>query len=129
MRLLWRGFHTLIKNTSFSSPTDVRSHNPPSFGAQRPRYRSFPSPIDVGLSTPPSGFNFLAGTLPDISSDTICNSPNPSRYWLLWVFPFRFPLKVFKMHMLERDFHTFIKKMLCSPPQPIWNLTLNLFGR
>ena len=36
-RLLGRGFHTLIKNVSFSSPTVVESHNPPSLGAQRPR--------------------------------------------------------------------------------------------
>ena len=27
MRLLGRGFHTLIKNVSFFSPTDVRSQN------------------------------------------------------------------------------------------------------
>jgi len=33
-RLLERGFHSLIKNNSFSSPTDVGSHNPPHFGAQ-----------------------------------------------------------------------------------------------
>ena len=26
--LLGRGFHALVKNTSFSSPTNVRSHNP-----------------------------------------------------------------------------------------------------
>ena len=26
-RLIERGFHTLIKNASFSSPTDVGSHN------------------------------------------------------------------------------------------------------
>ena len=36
-RLLGRGFHTLINNASFSSPTDVGSHNPPPFGAQHPR--------------------------------------------------------------------------------------------
>ena len=40
-RLLERGFHTLIKNASFFSPTDVRSHNPPPFRAQRPYWRSF----------------------------------------------------------------------------------------
>ena len=28
---LGRGFHTLIKNISFSSPTDVGFHNPPPF--------------------------------------------------------------------------------------------------
>ena len=37
MRLLRRYFHTLIRNTSFSPPTDVRSHNPPPLRAQRPR--------------------------------------------------------------------------------------------
>ena len=31
-RLLGRGFHTLVKNASFSSPTDVGSHNPPRSG-------------------------------------------------------------------------------------------------
>ena len=35
--LLGRGFHTLIKNVSLSSPTDIGSHNSPPFGAQRPR--------------------------------------------------------------------------------------------
>ncbi|KAG7035059.1 hypothetical protein SDJN02_01854, partial [Cucurbita argyrosperma subsp. argyrosperma] len=30
-----RSFHTLIKNVSFFSPIDVRSHNPPPFRAQR----------------------------------------------------------------------------------------------
>ena len=29
--LLGRGFHTLVKNILFSSPTDVGSHNSPSF--------------------------------------------------------------------------------------------------
>ena len=28
-RILGRGFHTLIRNASFPSPTDVGSHNPP----------------------------------------------------------------------------------------------------
>ena len=27
-RMLGRGFHTLIRNVSFPSPTDVESHNP-----------------------------------------------------------------------------------------------------
>ena len=31
-RVLGRGFLTLIKNVSFSSPTDMGSHNPPPFG-------------------------------------------------------------------------------------------------
>ena len=40
MRLLGRGFYTHIKNVLFSSSTDVRSHNPPSFGAQHPRWHT-----------------------------------------------------------------------------------------
>ena len=82
--MLGRGFHTLIKNVSFFSPTDMESHNPPPSGpdtcsllrsmwnppihspsglsvladtlprvyplwGQRPRWHSFPSPIDVGI--------------------------------------------------------------------------------
>ena len=35
-RLLGRRFHTLIKNVSFPFPTNVGSHNPPLFEAQRP---------------------------------------------------------------------------------------------
>ena len=37
MRLLGRGFHTLIKNVLFHSPADVGSHNPPPFETQHPR--------------------------------------------------------------------------------------------
>ena len=51
--LLGRGFHTLIKNASFFSPTEVGSHNPPLFGAQRSRCHSFLSPINVGPPNPP----------------------------------------------------------------------------
>ena len=32
--LIGRGFHTLIRNASFSSPTNMGSHNPPPLGAQ-----------------------------------------------------------------------------------------------
>ncbi|KAL4330679.1 hypothetical protein AHAS_Ahas13G0424200 [Arachis hypogaea] len=62
--MLERDIHTLIKHTSFSSPTDVGPYNPPPNGAQRPRWH-----IDPG-----SGFN------------TICNSlDHPlARYCPLW---------------------------------------------
>ena len=87
-RLLGRSFHTLTNNVSFSSPTDVGSHNSPPFGAQRPRWHSFPSPIDVGPpNSPPLGLSVLAGTSPFeaqpsrwhlvFDSDTICNRPSP----------------------------------------------------
>ena len=32
--LLGRGFHTLVRNASFPSPTDLGSHNLPPLGAQ-----------------------------------------------------------------------------------------------
>ena len=52
-RLLGRGFHALIKNVSFYSPTNVGSHNPPSSRAQHSRRHLFPSPINMGPPNPP----------------------------------------------------------------------------
>ena len=125
MRLLERGFHTPIKDISFSSPNDVGSHNPPQFGAQRPHWHSFLSPIDVGPlpNPPPSRPSVLAGTLPHVhplrgsasslaycpvsGSDTICNNPP-----LADIVLFGLPLKVFKTRLLGRGFHTLIKGVL-----------------
>ena len=66
--LLGRDFHTLIKGVSFSSLINVGSHNPPPFGAQRSRWHSFPSPIDVGPppSRCPSGPSILGGASPGV---------------------------------------------------------------
>ena len=55
-RLLGGGFHTFINGVLFSSPTNVGHHNPPPFGAQRPRWHLFLSPIDVGLLPNPPPF-------------------------------------------------------------------------
>ena len=52
--LLGEVFHTLIKNVSFSSLANVGFHNPPTLGAQRPRWHSLLSPIDVGSHNPPT---------------------------------------------------------------------------
>ena len=93
-RLMGKGFHTLIKNASFSSPTDVGSHNPPSFGDQHPRWHSFPSPIDVGppihsplgptsllahrlMSTPLRGSVSSLAHHPMSGSDITCKGPSP----------------------------------------------------
>ena len=76
MRPLGRRFHTLIKNVSFPylipSPTD---HNPPPFGAQRPRWYT--------ASCPPlwSSASSLA-YFPVSDSDTICNT-EPRRRWIV----------------------------------------------
>ena len=81
-------------HASFSSLTDVGSHNPLPFRVQRPHSHSFSSPIEVGLPNSPSfGASVLAGTPPRVhpfrgsasslachlvsGSDTIYNSPNP----------------------------------------------------
>ena len=85
MRLLRRGFHTLIKNASFPSLTNVGSHNPPSLGGQRPRCRSV------------------------TGSDTICNCPSPLLVDIvLFGFPFQASPQGFKMRLLrERFLHSY----------------------
>ena len=137
MRLLGRGFHTLIKNVSFSSPTDVGSHNPPRFAAQRSRWHSFLSPIDVGPLDPPplgpcvlprtppgvhlhSGLSLLASTSPGADFDTICNSPSPplADIVLFGLSLLGFPTR-FKTRLLGRDFHTLIKNVLFSSPTDV----------
>ena len=95
---LREGFHTLIKGDLFSSPTNVGGHNPPPFGAQRPRWHSFLYPIDVGRppKSTPLGPSVLIGPPPRVyppsplrgtarrpahrpvtGSDTICNDQDP----------------------------------------------------
>ena len=56
----------------------------------------------------PSGLSLLTSTSP---SDVICNSPSPP---LVDIVLFRLSLKVFKMCLLGREFHTLIKNALFS---------------
>ena len=103
------------------------------FGTQRLCCHSFPSPIDVGPPfLPPihpiwgqrlcwhtarvhhsSRLSLLAAHRSVSAYDTICNSPNPP---LIDIVLFGLSLKVFKMHMLGRDFHTFLKNASFSSP-------------
>ena len=120
LRLLWRGFHTLIKNASFSSPTDVGSHNLPLFDAQRPRWHSFPSPINVGppihaLSNPAS----LMAHRSVSGSDTICNNPSPPLGDIVL-----FGLSLSGLHLLGRGFYTLIKNVSFSSPTNVGSHTL-----
>ena len=105
MLLLERGFHILIKNVSFSSPTDVGSHN-----------------------LPPSGPSILAG-IPVSGSNTVCNSPSSpfADIVLFKLFILGFSSR-FIMRLLGRDFHTFTR-MFRSPPQPKWDLTPNVVDK
>ena len=78
-RLLGRGFHTLIQGVSFSSPTDVRSHNPPPFKFQRPRWHSMWNPEHIHPLWGPA--SLLAHEV--FGSETICNSshnPPPFKF-------------------------------------------------
>ncbi|MED6159706.1 hypothetical protein PIB30_044631 [Stylosanthes scabra] len=43
--MLGRGIHILIRYALFSSPIDVGLHNPPSKGAQRPRWHIDPGSV------------------------------------------------------------------------------------
>ena len=80
-RLLGRGFRILIKNASFFSPTDVRSHNPLPLGAQRPRWHTAPCLFQpITYRRQPHGFI---------------------------------------THLLERGFHTLIKNALFSCPTDV----------
>ena len=110
MRLLGRGFHTLIKGVLFSSPTDVGSHNPPPFEAQRSCWHLFPSPIDVGpLNPPPFGPSVLVGTPPHV---------HPLRGSA-----FGFSLQGFKTSLLGRSFHTLINDVLFFSPTDVGSHT------
>ena len=40
------------------------------------------------------------------------------------VFPFTLPLKVFRMSLLGKGLNTLVK-MFCSPPEPMWDLTIH----
>ena len=120
LRLLGRGFHTLINNALFSSPTDVESHNLPLFGAQRPRWHSFPSPINLG---PPihalSGPASLMAHRPVSGFDTICNGPSPSLADIVL-----FGLSLSGLRLLGRGFHTLIKNASFSSPTDVIGLPI-----
>ena len=93
--LLGRGFHTLIKNASFSSTIDVRSHNSPPLGPSiltgthsllqlmwdPPIHPPFQGPTSLLahrlVSTPLRRSSSSQAHHPMSSSDIICNSPSP----------------------------------------------------
>ena len=128
--LLGRGLHTLIKNASFSSPTDVGSHNPP---PSEPKVlastRSLLQSMWDPSIHPPSGPSVLTSTPPRVHPllglasllthrlmsdyDTICNSPSPP---LANIALFRLSLEVSKTHLLGRGLHILIKNVSFSSP-------------
>ena len=101
-RLLWRVFHTLIKNVSFFFSTDMWSYNPP------------PLEPSVFVDTPPS-VHLLSGSAYSLANclvfdfDTICNSSSLPIIDIILFGLFGISLKVFKTRLLGRVFHTLIK--------------------
>ena len=105
MRLLEKGFHSYKKMFhSFSSPTNVGSHNPPPLGPMS------------SLAHPPV-----------FGSNTICNGPNPTLAEIVLLFGLSLPglpLKVL-IHVCQGEVSTSLQKMLHSRLQPMWDLTIH----
>ena len=114
--LLRRDFHTLIKNVSFSSPTNVGSHNPPPSvpsaladtcfllnRCRTPQSTPLRSPTSFLahhlVSTPFRGSTSSLAHRPLSSSDTICNNPSPP---LVDNVLFRLSLSGFSSRFLKR---------------------------
>ena len=135
--MIGKSLPTLIKGVS-------GSHNPPAFEAQRSRWHSFLSPIDVGPppNPPPSGPSVFMSTpsvnnlmstypiwetasslahCPVSDSYIICKSPSSplANIVLFSLFPFGLPLKDFKTHLLRKGFHTLIKGVSFSSPTDV----------
>ena len=145
IRLLGRGFHTFIKNASFSFATDVGSHNPPSL---RPSVLActlflLPSMWDLQsiplwgpasllahclVSTP------LRGSASSLTHrlvsgfDPIYNSPSPPLVDII-LFGLSlsgFPSRFLKTRLLGRDFHTLIKNASFFSPTNVGSHTSDL---
>ena len=73
-RLLERGFHTLIKNVLFSSPTNVGSHNPPPLWSPMsllaPRLVSTPPPY--GSQPPHWHITWCLALIPFATAQSHC---------------------------------------------------------
>ena len=136
--MLGRGFHILIKNASFSSPPDVRSHNPPPLGPsvlagtcsllqsmwdtpQSTPFEAQHTCWHTASCPPPSRLSLLAGISLGVwlRYHLQQSKPTASRYCPLWAFPFGLPFKIFKTHLLGRDFHTLIKNASLFSPTDV----------
>ena len=101
--LLERGFHTLIKNASFSSLTDLGPPNPPLSSPAFLLAYHLVARVHPPFETQPSR-RHIARCLALIPT---CNGSSPPLANIIF---FGLPLKVFKTRLVERGFHTLIKK-------------------
>ena len=127
-------FHILINDDLFS----FRDHNPPPFGAQRPRWHSFVPPIDVGPplkstvrhhNPPPSvpqrphWHSFLPpiNVGPPLKSTVRHHNPPPSvpqrPHWHSFLPPI----------MWDHPQHSFLPPIIDVglPPNPPWDITIH----
>ena len=88
-RLVGRGFHILIRNALFLSPTDMGSHNPLLLGPECSLAHHLVS-----------------------DSDSIRNSSSPDN-------PFGAFSRGFKTHMLGRGFHTLVRYVSFPSPTDV----------
>ena len=124
-RLLGRGFRTLIKTVSFPSPIDVGSHNPPPFRAFGFPFRTSPQSFQNASVRERLPHPYKECFVPLSNQCTISQS---TPLLGLWAFPFELPLKVFKTHLLGRDFHTLIKNVLLPSPTNVGSHNPPSFG-
>ena len=127
--MVLRGFHTLIRNALFSTPTNVGSHNPPPFEAQCPRWHSFLTPIDVGSHNPPpwTAVSSLAYRLVS-GSNTICNSSSSLLVDIVCFGPLRMPVSL-TVSIREKFPRSYKKWLVILSNQPMWDLTHSLKHR
>lgn len=108
--LLGRGFHIPIKNASFSSPTDVGSHNPPPWG-----------PASLLAHRSVSG------------SDAICNSLSSPLAGIIYFGPLRIAVSLTVLKCVcERCFHITLRNVSFSFSTDVrshspWELLKNLW--
>ena len=133
MCLLWRGFHTLIKNASFPTPIDVGSHNPSPLGpvfslahclVSTPFRCSASSLAHRPMSIPLQCSTSSLAHCPMFSSNTICNSPSPllADIVLFGLFPSVHPLSVLSILTgTLLDIHRpSMLNILTSPLSHVW---------
>ena len=144
-RLRGKGFHTLINDDLFSSPTNVGHHNPPPSGPSvlAGTFSFLQSMWDRPQIHPPLEPSVLTGTSPRVyplwgttrrlahrpvsGSDTICNgSIHPYQILSSLGFPFRASPQGFKARLLGEGFHTLINGDLFSSPTNVGHHTFDL---
>ena len=112
-RLLGRGFHTLIKNDSFSlQPMWDHTIHPPRGPASLLAHHLVSTPF--GTQPPLWHIARCLALIPLEQS-----KPTANKYSSLRVFPSGFSFKFFRTYLIERGFHTLTKNIPFSSPTDV----------